>query len=69
MRFIWLKEIYLERASELTIEAIINIAKLFCFNQGHPNVFCTFSVLNFLVIITWKLIEASSQSFSEYGNY
>ena len=53
-------------ASGLIIEATINIAKLFCFNQGHPGVFRIFSVLDFLIIITWKLIEANSQSFWEY---
>ena len=36
-RFIWLKEIYLSVASELIIETTINIEKLFCFNQPHPD--------------------------------
>ena len=56
-------------ASELIIEAIMDVAKLFCYNQGHPSVSQIFSVLDFLIIITWKLIEPNSQSFWEYGHY
>ena len=56
-------------ASELIIEATIDIAKLFCFNQGHHNDFRIFNVLDFLVVITWRLIEMNSQSFWEYGHY
>lgn len=46
--------------SKLIIEATIGIAKLFCFNQGHPSFFQIFSVLVFLIIITWNLILNSS---------
>ena len=28
-----------------------------------------FNVLDFVIIITWKLIETNSQSFWEYGHY
>ena len=56
-------------ASELIREAAIDISKLFCFNQEHPSVFRILNVLDFLITITWKLIETNSQSFWEYGLY
>ena len=59
----------MEMASELIIEATINIAKLFCFNQDHHNDFRIFNVLDFLIIIKWRLTEMNSQSFWEYGHY
>ena len=54
---------YLTMASELKKEVTIDTAELFCFNQCQPSVFRIFSVLDFLIIITWKLTEANSQSF------
>ena len=56
-------------ASELISEAAIDISKLFCFNQEHPSVFRILNILDFLITITWKLIETNSQSFWEYGLY
>ena len=61
----WLKEIYLALAFELIIEAAITIAKLLCFNPGHPVFFRIFNVLDFLTIIIWKLNETNW----EYGLY
>ena len=56
-------------ASERIIEATIGIAKLICFNQGHPSFFRIFNVLNVLIIITWNPTETNSQQYWEYGHY
>ena len=59
-RFIWLKEIYLTMAYELIIGATIDIAKLFASIKVSLSFFWIFNVLDFLIMITWKLVETNS---------
>ena len=54
-------------AYELIIGATIDIAKLLASIKVTLLFFWIFDVLDFLIKITWKLIETNSQSFWEYG--
>ena len=59
-------------AYKLIIGATIDIAKLFAsikVTLSLDTLHLDFHVLDFVIIITWKLIETNSQSFWEYGHY
>ena len=54
-------------AYKLIIGETINITKLFALIRVTH--LWIFNVLDFVLLITWKLIETNSQSLWEYGHY